>query len=331
MNNQEGSVSPPWLPCARLAVPGLPRGLPQPSPGGRAVPRPLLRAAGTLLIRLMKPRHFSVGKVPVPSAPQPPRHPQFSTGTPGPAHPGPGTLGQSLSAMAVNELFRLACGDGAGMGSGPPRAIPAVAPEQPHARGQAARWHGRAVGLLPLLRARSDPPHSGPAAASPGETEAPPSCGCCASLLAPAAPSFPARPWWRFWEWHRATWRWRVQLDTSSWGVPGREPPPAVPATGSPGWARCGAGVPRASRALPEVTRAPRFSRLGQGREHSHPIPSPPPIPSRPIPPIPGASSPCQPRSPGDGPSVDSRLPGRNVLGGSGPPPAGAASSFSAI
>lgn len=43
-------------------------------------------------------------------------------------------------------------------------------------RGKQPGWHGRGVGLLLLLHVCLDPPHSGPAAASRGETEAPLSC-----------------------------------------------------------------------------------------------------------------------------------------------------------
>lgn len=96
MNNQECSVTPPWVPCARSAVPGLHvRGLPQPSPDGCAVPGPLLRAAVTLPSRLMKPRFFSVGKMPVPSAPQPPRqwHPSAPPASPAPPAPLTPALG----------------------------------------------------------------------------------------------------------------------------------------------------------------------------------------------------------------------------------------------
>lgn len=87
MNNQERSVTPPWVPCARLAVPGLHgHSLPQPSPGGCVMPRPLLRAAVTLPTRVMKPRFFLVGKSasPIPAL----------------AYPAPASIGTPSSALA---------------------------------------------------------------------------------------------------------------------------------------------------------------------------------------------------------------------------------------
>lgn len=144
------------------------------------------------------------------------------------------------------------------------------------------------------------------------------------------------RPWWSFWGWQGATWRWPLQLDTSPWGVLVWEHPLPVPAMGSSGWGQCGAGIPgvfwspgdTAPTLLPAAAVVP-------GREDAHPIA---PIPCHPIPPHPGCLQPLpaalsrrwpqRGRIPG---FPDSRLPGRNVPGRSGPPPAGAASSFAAI
>uniref|UniRef100_A0A674GG44 Sulfotransferase n=1 Tax=Taeniopygia guttata TaxID=59729 RepID=A0A674GG44_TAEGU len=213
------------------------------------------------------------------------------------------------------------------MGSSHPRAAPRPGAEQPHARGQTAGLARPCWGLLPLLRGCLGPPHSAPGAASRGETEARLSCGCCASRLAPAVhpgwlqlccPAQPG-PWWGFWEWHGATWRWPARLDTSCCAVLGWEPSPAVPAAGSSGWARCGAGIPRLSRPPSRGEAAPRFSWAWEGREGGlPPLPSPP-VPSRPIPGVSGPAAALSRRWP----QQDSRSPAGMCRGVPAPRPPG--------
>lgn len=126
--------------------------------------------------------------------------------------------------------------------------------------GKQPGWHGRGVGLLLVLHVCLDPPHSCPAAASRGETEAPLSCGCCTSLLASAVVSFPPRGLGRAsGNGMEPRGDGRSKQTPHPWGVLGREPSPPAPATGSSGWGRCGAGIPRASRPPSRGGAAPTF------------------------------------------------------------------------
>lgn len=192
--------------------------------------------------------------------------------------------------------------------------------------GKQPGWHGRAVGLLPLLRVCSDPPAPLPLQRPQGK-------------LRHRYPADAAHPCWlqlpcpsrqEALVWPLGMARSHVEVAGPAGHLTLRCAGMGAPSSGAShgelglgtvwAWHPSGIlGTPFLRCRGLHVSLAATVA-LGRG------IPIPPisPIPFQPTP---GISSPCQPRSPGDGPSAagfpDSRLPGRNVPGGSGPRPPG--------